>query len=112
MTDVVIQSPTTIAQYEVRVPNFVAYNDLDQADPMLKYSFVINRIAEPQDVTRVQVGARMPLPSHTLMIGDIINEIYRAGGLEATGLQILALVEAVIDKHKGDGIDSSNINPA
>lgn len=112
MTDVVIQSPTTIAQYEVRVPNFVAYNDLDQPDPMQKYSFVINRIAEPQDNTRVQVGARLPLPSHTLMIGDIINEVYTAAGVTVSGLQILALVEAVIDRHKGDGITPSNINPA
>jgi len=112
MTDCVIPSPVTIAQYEVRVPNFVSYNDLDQTDPMQKYSFVINRVAEPQDDRRVQVGSRLPLPSHTLMIADVADEIYTAAGVTVSGLQILALVEAVIDKHKGDGITPSNINPA
>ena len=106
MADVLVTNNREITQYEVRATAMNAFNNLNVSvdDPLNKYHFVIQRVAEPQDAQRVQVGGRIALQPRTLGIMDVANEIYRAGGLEATGLQILALVNAVIDKHKGDGI--------
>jgi len=112
MADVFIPFTKTIAQYEIRVPNFVAYNNLDVpvTDPLNKYSFVINRVAEPQDADHNQVGSRIPLQSHTMKIADIAEQEFTAAGVTATGLQVLALVSAVIDAHKGDGLTTDNID--
>ncbi len=112
MADVFIPFTKTIAQYEIRVPSFVAYNNLDVGldDPLHKYSFVINRVAEPQDEEHVQVGSRIPLGPHTMSVGDIANEVFTAAGVTASGIQILALVSAVMDAHKGDGLTTDNID--
>ncbi len=112
MADVFIPFTKTIAQYEIRVPNFVAYNNLDVSvsDPLNKYSFVINRVAEPQDSDHVQVGSRIPLQPHTMNIGDVAEDMFTAAGITASGLQILALVSAVMDAHKGDGLTTNNID--
>jgi len=111
MPDVFIDNTKSAVQYAIVVPKLEIFNDLNVpiTDLPHKFTLVIHRIAEPQNSAHVPVGSRITLQSRTMRGGDAAAEFFTVGNITLTGAQVLAFVQAVVDKHKPDGLTADVI---
>ncbi len=111
MADVFVSNTKDAVQYAIVVPKLEIFNDLNVpiTDLAHKFTLVIHRVAEPQNSVHVVVGNRIPLQSRTMRGGDAAAEFFTVGNITLTGAQVLAFVQAVVDKHKPDGLTATVI---
>lgn len=90
---------------EVRCHATTAINNLDIGDdkPLEKFSLIIHRTGEMQDVDGEQVGTRKSLPNFSVPLKDAMGRDFTAAGVTVKGFQILALLNEVVGTYKGDG---------
>ena len=103
MADKFIAVPTqTIARKEVRCHACILRNNLDKPadDPVAKCDMTLHRFAEPQDADGTMVAPREPMGEVEVDLADALQRSFTAAGITATGGQIMALLNEVIDYYK------------
>ena len=104
MADKFIPVSTAIpARLKVRCVAAIAGSDPDIAvdDPILqKYSLELRTVGDPQDANGVNCGPRQGLPSQFVPMKDALQRSFTAGGITATGAQVMALFNEVVDFYK------------
>jgi hypothetical protein len=106
MKTITIPAP---AQYEVRCDAFIGKNNLDAAldDVANKYSVILDRVAEPQDADGNRIGDRVRLPTLSLSVADLPDEL-TAGGITVSKMQFLLLINELVDMHKAQGLTTGD----
>ncbi len=81
----------------------VSSNDLDAStdNPLGKYGLSLHVVAEPQDADGNIAGLREGLPVVQVPLADALARQFTAGGITASGAQIMALFNEVVDHYKG-----------
>jgi len=96
-----------VARREVRCSLIVCVNDLDipmSGDLTKKFTVNATRMAEPQSAVGNRIGDRTRLAPLALDMATVLPQEFTAGGITATGAQILALFNEVIDTYKTNGL--------
>lgn len=109
MADVIIPGAIAIlpAQTEIRCHAAIATNDLDipmSGDLTAKFGLLICRTAEEQDAAGVQVNPRKVISSVEVPMATAMARNFTAAGITATGAQVLALFNEVVDTYKGTNL--------
>lgn len=109
MADVIIPGAVTATpdQTEIRCHAAIATNDLDipmSGDLTAKFGLLLCRTAEEQDATGKQVNPRKIIDSVSVPMATAMTRNFTAAGITATGAQVLALFNEVVDTYKGTNL--------
>lgn len=88
--------------YEIKVDSVIIRNNTSAPEEN-RFTIIIDRIAEPQDVNNNPVGAPVRLKSLYLNLNDIKNDVI-PGNQNMTVEQVFLLCMSYIQSRKGDDL--------
>lgn len=88
--------------YEIKVDSVIIRNNTSAPEEN-RFTIIIDRVAEPQDVNNNLVGAPVRLKSLYLNLNDIKNDVI-PGNQNITVEQVFLLCMSYIQSRKGDDL--------
>ena len=104
MTEFIIplDAPFIAARKEIRCLSVSITNNLGVSPnrPAVKYNMVLQPIGEYQTVDGMPTGPRELMRPVQVPMAEVLATTFSVAGVTATGSQILALLNAVVDAYK------------